>query len=86
MKKIIVFRDLKKENLHGYEIHTWDSNTLVVKPMTLPAAFGQPPLYVRHIVASVGLIVVVTDRDLTPDRIQEIEKGAIELVLSPSNN
>lgn len=82
--RAIAYRDLKAENLHGYESQEIQSGGMVVREMIVPGAFGFPPMYIRHLSLTYAgervLIICQTDYELTPAKGVEILAGAVQFL------
>lgn len=83
--KAISFKDLKADNVHGYtREQSPAANTLVLKEMVFPGAFGYPDMYVRHTRFVHNdeeyLLISQTDYELTDERRLEIVRGAQEFL------
>lgn len=83
--KIIVYQDLKHDNRHGYQMHEPQPDGKVVKEGILPAEFGFPAMYIRHMRFSYGgdviLLVSQTDYELDETKKEEIRAGAKRFII-----
>lgn len=84
MTKLIIFRDLNRENLHGYSFDILPPGTLILKENVLFGMAGYPPLYIRRTPILIDgepfLVLSQTDYEITESRRENIVHGAIEFM------
>lgn len=85
--KFVTYQDLKFDKRHGYKIEAGNEESLVVKEMILPGAYGFPPMYIGHIPfryhsEEINLISQ-TDYELTEPKRREIIRNAIAFLYPP---
>lgn len=82
--KAVIYRDLKHENRHGYQLEEITSDSISVKEQVIPGMYGLQPVYIRHMhlhyVGKSIPIVSQTDYDLSAEKRLEILAGALELL------
>ena len=88
--KIMTYRDLKDENLHGYKLEGVPTpDGILLKEQVIPGAFGFLPIYIRHVRflwgAGVALVISQTNYELTELNRLEIVKGARAFLMSSSH-
>lgn len=78
----VVYNDLAKDNMHGYEVKTViDTGDLVViKPQVIPGLHGYPNLHISVLTVEGIRIFANTDYALTETKKAEIEREAIKLL------
>lgn len=78
----VVYNDLAKENMHGYEMKAVvDTGDLVmVKPQIIPGSLGYHDMHVNVLVVEGIRIFTHTDYALTETKKAEIEREAIKLL------
>lgn len=81
--RIIVYRDLKHDGMHGYQLQSLKANVVVVEQV-LPGKFGYPDLYIRHLYFDLNdtpiLIVSQTEYELDDAKRSEIVDSAKKLI------
>lgn len=82
--KIIIFRDLKIENMHGYELQDLQPDSMIVEAQVIPGMFGFPPVYIQHMSLTHRgeriLVVCQTDYEVTSDKTLEVLAGVFEFL------
>lgn len=80
----VIFRDLKAEGFHGYELQDLQPGSMLLKARVLPGLYGLPPLHIQHSRLTYQgerlLIVTQTDYEVTAAKAVEILADALEFL------
>lgn len=84
--RIIVYRNLKHDGMHGYQLQSLKADVVVVEQV-LPGKFGYPDLYIRHLYFDLNdqpvLVISQTEYELDDAKRQKIIAGAKQLLELP---
>ena len=86
--KILIYQDLKDENLHGYRLEQHDPmpGHMLLKEQDIPGAFGFLPIYIRYIQflwgEEVVLIISQSNYELSDIGRSKIVKGARKFLIN----
>lgn len=78
--KAVIYRDLKDENKHGYELieRSDDEEIVVVSEQVIPGLHGYKSLHITHLNKDRNFFVIAqTDYELSISKRKSIMRGAI---------